>query len=276
MPSPDGSPSPPAARTGATPAFAGAVLAFLAVLSAARAGGIPLFLAVNRFHAAWLDPAMLAVTELGNAAFTVLLLALLVPFRRRPALGAVVAVILAGIACEMLKGAFGAPRPPALLGGEVHVLGPVLRGGSFPSGHTATAFAAVFALRGAFPGFTGGRAWWALAAVAGLVGWSRVYIGVHFPSDVAAGALVGFLAGEAARGPLAPVSAWAARGGAVSDRVLLVLGALCALYLGWFERLLAWQFTFLRSVGIIGTASCLALLARTFVPREGEAGDIPR
>ncbi len=249
------------------PAVTAAALAvFLAALAAAGAGGIPLLLAVNRSHSPWLDPLMLAVGETGNAALAGLLLALLMPFRRREALAAIVAVILAGAASDLLKGLFGAPRPPALLPGQIHVIGPALLDGSFPSGHAATVFAAVFALRGAFLGSLGRPAWWALAAVAVLAGYSRIYVGAHFPLDVAGGALVGFLAGEAARGPLSSLSAGAARGGVAVDRAFLLLGFACAVFLGWFERLLAWQFVFLRAVGILGAASCLALLARSFGP----------
>jgi undecaprenyl-diphosphatase len=62
---------------------------------------------------------------------------------------------------------------------------------SFPSGHTAAAFvvATVVGL-----GVTGMLV--PLTAVAMLIGLSRVYLGVHYPSDVAAGAVLGGLSGS--------------------------------------------------------------------------------
>ncbi|HLQ62410.1 MAG TPA: phosphatase PAP2 family protein [Candidatus Acidoferrales bacterium] len=57
---------------------------------------------------------------------------------------------------------------------------------SFPSGHTAASFAAATALSSAYPGWRR-----PLFLAAGAVGVSRVYLGHHFPSDVAIGAGLG-------------------------------------------------------------------------------------
>lgn len=63
---------------------------------------------------------------------------------------------------------------------------------SFPSGHTCAAFAFALAVCMAAP-----ERWMKAAAVAAavLMGASRLYVGVHFPSDVLAGAVVGSLCG---------------------------------------------------------------------------------
>lgn len=62
---------------------------------------------------------------------------------------------------------------------------------SFPSGHTTAAFSTMTALF-----FTGNKRYsWAAFIFAILMGISRIYLVVHFPSDVLGGIIVGFIAG---------------------------------------------------------------------------------
>ena len=63
-----------------------------------------------------------------------------------------------------------------------------VRGDSFPSAHAATSFAAAVLLTSLFP-----RRWPVFFGLAVAMAYSRVYVGVHYPGDVLAGALLGVL-----------------------------------------------------------------------------------
>lgn len=62
---------------------------------------------------------------------------------------------------------------------------------SFPSGHTASAFLMMMLLSNTFPGLQIPALCWGTS-----VGVARVYLGVHYPTDVLAGAFLGILTGE--------------------------------------------------------------------------------
>jgi undecaprenyl-diphosphatase len=66
---------------------------------------------------------------------------------------------------------------------------------SFPSGHAVVAFACAIVIAFAVP-----RLRWPLYALAAIIGFSRVYVGVHYPGDVAAGAVIGVALGLVVEG----------------------------------------------------------------------------
>lgn len=170
-----------------------------------------------------LDPVMWLITSLGLGwvQLLVVLIASGWVARRRSAWGegvktvllpAVIAFLGSGMAVQILKRLVPRLRPSNL---PEAIIAPDERifHNSFPSGHTATAFALAFWV------FLITRRtryrWWGYGALllAALVGLSRIYRGVHYPSDVLAGALIGILWGAVAcfslnarRSPAPPVA----------------------------------------------------------------------
>ena len=111
---------------------------------------------------------------------------------RRIGAAALVALLLTFVSGEIvLKNLVARPRPFLEIDAVVSLL-PMQGGFSFPSGHTASAFAAASVyLRGA-------PTRWAkilFLLLAALMGFSRLYVGVHYLSDVLAGAVLGFIWG---------------------------------------------------------------------------------
>jgi undecaprenyl-diphosphatase len=105
----------------------------------------------------------------------------------------VLAVAIADLAAAELKGVFDVERPSSRYA-EPRPLVHAPLDGSFPSGHAATSFAAATML-------TFARPRWAPAffLLALAIGFSRVYVGVHYPLDVVGGAALGILVATALR-----------------------------------------------------------------------------
>ena len=104
-----------------------------------------------------------------------------------------VALLMDLLCCNMfLKPLIGRVRPfavnPAV---ELLVAAPL--DASFPSGHTAVSFAAVFALKA-----SGSPLWKPALVLASVIAFSRLYLYVHWPTDVLAGILLGAALGYAA------------------------------------------------------------------------------
>jgi undecaprenyl-diphosphatase len=97
---------------------------------------------------------------------------------------------LAWVLASVAKAAADRPRPYEVLADAVLRQQPAM-GTSFPSSHTAVAVAVVVALLPFVPRPLGAAA----IVYAVLVGWSRVYLGVHYPLDVLGGAGIGLAVG---------------------------------------------------------------------------------
>jgi undecaprenyl-diphosphatase len=104
--------------------------------------------------------------------------------RRAGAATALASVAATYVVQERVKPIFRRVRP--FVNREARVVGVKPADHSFPSGHTASSFAAATALAFYYP-----RAAPLAYAVATGVGMSRVHLGVHFPSDAAVGGVIG-------------------------------------------------------------------------------------
>lgn len=173
-------------------ALGGAALAVGAVTSAGPGRDLDLeaFAACNRDRGAAADRFLRGLTELGSIWASVGASSVLAAAGRgRTAARALTAASVAWVAGQGLKRLFLRPRPY-----EAGVPGMSLRigrpnGSSWPSSHPAVLLAFVTVAARELETSRGART--GLDLLAGAVGLSRVYVGVHYPSDVAGGLLLG-------------------------------------------------------------------------------------
>ena len=132
-------------------------------------------------------------THLGDGGFFWLTLScLLLADRRTRRVGrlALLALVLGFVLTNLvLKPLVDRPRPWVEVAGLLPLVA-LPQDASFPSGHTCAAFAASLVWARLLPGRNLARLAVVLAVAMGL---SRLYVGVHYPSDVAVGALIGSL-----------------------------------------------------------------------------------
>jgi len=136
-----------------------------------------------------LDAVMVAITDFNawRVPLILVLLAILAKGRRETRIALLFAIL--AVACSdqltsgVLKPLFHRVRPFHVVAGVRKLIG--AHDTSFPSSHAANSFAAGTFLALRFRRFR------PVLVIPALVAYSRVYVGVHWPSDVAAGAVVG-------------------------------------------------------------------------------------
>ena len=151
----------------------------------------------NLFCSDFMNGFMIFWTKLGDGGFVWIALGivlLLIPKTRRWGLLLLLSLALAALLGNgIIKPLVGRLRPCDVQTG-IDLLIPHPGKSSFPSGHTISAFASATAL------FLQNKKWGACAlTAASLIGFSRLYFFVHYPTDVLTGAVLGILTAVAVK-----------------------------------------------------------------------------
>lgn len=150
---------------------------------------------LQTIHVPVLDKLMIVVTTLGNGGiFWICLIVLMIAIPRTRKVGIIMAVslLIEFVLCNLLiKPAVGRIRPYEV-NSSINLLVSPPGDASFPSGHAGASFATVSAIF-----FAGCRVWIPAGILAVLIAFSRLYLYIHYPTDVMAGILLGIICGWA-------------------------------------------------------------------------------
>lgn len=147
--------------------------------------------AIQSLHMDWLSPVMIVVSALGNAGMIWIAMALvMLCFRKTRRCGVLMLAAMAFsflLGNVILKNLIARPRP-FHSDTSISLLIPFPGEYSFPSGHTLNGFTAATVI---FVHFR--KAGIAALLFAGLIAFSRLYLFVHYPTDIMAGVVLGVL-----------------------------------------------------------------------------------
>lgn len=139
------------------------------------------------------DVVIPIITALGSGGIlwiALTLVMLCIPKMRKYGLVVLVSLVLEAVACNLVLKPWVARSRPFDVNTAVELLVKRPRDYSFPSGHTGASFAVAAALY-----FSRHKSWIPVTILAILIGFSRLYLYVHYPTDVLVGALLGILSG---------------------------------------------------------------------------------
>ncbi|MCK4330928.1 MAG: phosphatase PAP2 family protein [Dehalococcoidia bacterium] len=180
--------------------------------------GLDLILAIQQIHGPVLDGIFRAITFMGEEEFYLILLPLLlwcVDFGLGARLG--VLFLLSSYLNFGLKDLFRQPRPFDL---DPSVKLSSAEGYGLPSGHSQSAVV----VWGSIAAWARQRWFWAVAiALMVLIGFSRVYLGVHFPTDVLAGWAIGAVLLVVCLAVQSRVEKWLAKVGLATQIILALM-----------------------------------------------------
>ncbi len=140
-----------------------------------------------------MDLLMPVITSLGNSGLIWILLdviLLFMPKHRKAGIAVLAGLAAEVICCNLVLKPLVARVRPCDINTAVQLLVARPDDFSFPSGHTGASFAAVSALF-----FSGNRLWIPSLLLAALISFSRLYLYVHYPTDILAGIFLGVMAG---------------------------------------------------------------------------------
>lgn len=165
-------------------------LIFINILIPAWIWNHELFLLINGANSGIADAVIGLISGVGDGLVAVVLISILMLFKLRLGLAALLAFVLSGFIAQVLKRIFDMPRPPTMFD-DVHLLGESLSSYSFPSGHATTTGA--LAMLALLLWKSDKRIAWSAFVLLTIAAYGRIYAGVHFPLDVVVGFAIGIL-----------------------------------------------------------------------------------
>ena len=181
----------------------------------------------------WLRGPMQGFTFLGEQEFFILIIpALYLCINPAAGMRFALFLVMTGSISEYFKFLFHAPRP-FWVSQQVQAMA-VETSFGLPSGHAQNAVVVFGSLTRSFR-----QRWlgWIIFGLAFLIGISRLYLGMHFPSDVLVGWLIGYILLRLAFKLEGPFLVWFKRKQGTMQIVLVFLGSVGIIAIGWLLRL---------------------------------------